>query len=160
MNSENILDVLKKITYPIDSNKYINGILLIILLVNTPTFIPQPLLPDILVNELKKYGLLSFIFTLIFSYLLSKDINVSIIVSLLIFALNFLNLKINQDNNLDKKKQNTIIKPIVSTSNNDSNVLNKDYIDIKTKSKHNVHNINDFKFTEDNLKYLNYDINK
>ena len=193
MNSNNILDLLKKLTYPFDSNKYISGAFLIILLVNTHYFIPRPLLPNILIKELKKYGLLSFIFTLLLTYLLTKDIIVSIIVSLLIFALNYINLKmerfkdtddvpllINKYNyNLDrvidkdvmrysnklgfiKADQSKIIPdnkpslpPIINISSN--NKCPKSNKKIKKQISHDIDN---FKFNEDNLKYLQYDSQK
>ena len=187
MNSDNLIDFVKKITYPIDSNKYISGALLIILLVNTQHFLPQPLLPNILINELKKYGLLSFIFTLLFSYLLTKDINVSIIVSLLIFGLNYVNLKIeNLQNtstsilinefdynlNLDGVIQKDNTKIIISDHNkvlldvkptlpiiNTTKNLKKRYISDKIHVNDNNFNFNSdtFDFNKDTLKYLDYE---
>ena len=195
MNSDNLIDLMKKITYPFDSNKYISGTLLIILLINASYYIPQPLLPNILVNELKKYGLLSFIFTLLLSYLLTKDINVSIIASLLIFGLYHLNLKIknfqNTDNmpllineynyNLDRVKQKDDIrsdqiklllnnKPSLSINNNTTNTTNTineepifdiNYDESKQLQNQILNNNNDdFKFTEDNLRYLHHNPKK
>jgi hypothetical protein len=99
MNSDNIVNLLENLTSPIDSNKYIRGTLLVILLVNASYFVPQPLLPSGLVNALRNYALLSFIFTLLLSYLLTRDINVSIVASLLIYGLNYVNLKMERFEN-------------------------------------------------------------
>ena len=161
MNSDNLIDMIKKITYPFDSNKYISGIFMIILLVNTQYFIPQPILPNIIVDELKKYGLLSFIFTLLFSYLLTKDINVSIVVSLLIFGLNFLNLKFKPDSNNSDLLINKVIQKDNIKSSNKKPEQNKIIPDtqpvlsaIDNNSKKISHYIDDFKFSDENLKYL------
>jgi hypothetical protein len=162
MNSDNVLDLIKKITYPFDTNKYISGIFMIILLVNTQYFIPQPILPNIIVDELKKYGLLSFIFTLLFSYLLTKDINVSIVVSLLLFGLNYLNLKfrqdaINIDNNdllINKVTQKDNIKFSNKKPEENKIIANTDLSSIDNSSKKISHYIDDFEFSDENLKYL------
>ena len=164
MNSDNLIDMIKKITYPFESNKYISGIFMIILLVNTQYFIPQPILPNILVNELKKYGLLSFIFTLLFSYLLTKNINVSIVVSLLIFGLNFLNLKFKPDTNniinndllINKVTQKDNIKFTNKKPEENKIIANTrtDLSSIDNSSKKISHHIDDFEFSDENLKYL------
>ena len=167
MNSDNVLDLIKKITYPFDTNKYISGAIMIILLVNTRYFIPQSILPDILVNELKKYGLLSFIFTLLFSYLLTKDINASIVVSLLLFGLNYLNLKFKPDSNNSDDSDLLINKVIQKDNIKSSNkkpeqnkiIANKIIANTRTEissidnsSKKISHYIDDFEFSDENLK--------
>lgn len=159
MNSDNLIDMIKKITYPFDTNKYISGIFMILLLVNTQYFIPQPILPNILIDELKKYGLLSFIFTLLFSYLLTKDINVSIVVSLLIFGLNFLNLKFKPDSNNSDNSDlliNKVIQKDNIKSSNKKPEQNKIIPDTQPvlSAKKISHYIDDFKFSDENLKYL------
>ena len=101
MNSDNIVNLLENLTSPLDSNKYIRGTLLVVLLVNASYFVPQPLLPSSLTNALRKYALLSFVFTLILSYLLTRDINVSLVASLLIFGLNYVIKKESFENSND-----------------------------------------------------------
>ena len=99
MNSDNIVNLLENLTSPIDSNKYIRGTLLVILLVNASYFVPQPLLPSALVSALRNYTVLSFVFTLILAYLLTRDMNVSIVASLLVYALNYVTLKMERFEN-------------------------------------------------------------
>lgn len=101
MNSNNIVNSVENLLSPIVTNKYVRATLLIILLVNTHYFVPQLLLPNSLTNTLKKYPILSFVFTFLLFYLLTTDINVSIVASLLIYALNYLNLKMEYFENTD-----------------------------------------------------------
>ncbi len=116
MNSDNLVNFFENLVGPVESNKFVKGLLLVVLLVSTGYFVPHPILPSSVYKALQNYKVLGFICTLLLAHLLTRDMSVSLVATVLIFSLHYItrhfegfepvdytNLLINEYNyNLDK----------------------------------------------------------
>ena len=90
MNSDNLVNFVEKLIAPIESNKFVKGLLLVVLLVSTGYFVPHPILPSSIYKSLQSYKVLGFICTLLLAHLLTKDMSVSLVATVLIFSLHYI----------------------------------------------------------------------
>ena len=90
MNSDNLVNFVEKIVAPIESNKFVKGLLLVVLLVSTGYFVPHPILPSSIYKALQNYKVLGFICTLLLAHLLTRDMSVSLVATVLIFSLHYI----------------------------------------------------------------------
>lgn len=198
MNSDNIVNFAENLVAPIDNNKYLRALLLVVLIVSTGYFVPHPIVPSGIYKMIQNYKILGFIFTLLLAYLLTRDMNVSLVATLLIFVLHFItkklesfesvdyvNMYVNEYNyDLDKVIQKKKASHEKIGFARPQKIPSPKYVgpevpDIENISRHqsseapskvpgervfraqckNV-DTDDFKFNQDNLRYLNYNPQK
>ena len=198
MNSDNIVNFAENLVGPINNNKYLRALLLVVLIVSTGYYVPHPILPSSIYTMIQNYKILGFIMTLLLAYLLTRDMNVSLVATLLIFVLHFItkklesfesvdnvNMYVNQynydlDRVVQKKKashekigfvrpqQIPVPKFTGSEIPNVENISRHQARDDPSKApvdhvfRAQCKNVDtdDFKFNQDNLRYLNYNPQK
>jgi hypothetical protein len=143
MNSDNLSNLARTITSPID-NKYIRSMLLILLLPSSSIFIPRvvPISSNIL-----NYTITKALLTLTLSYLLTNDIYVSMVATVFIFVLSYI------VQNYEGFETSDYVNLLVNEYNHDlDKTENKSKKVVRNKKKQEK-----FDFNIDNLRYLNYD---
>jgi len=101
MNSDNIVNFAENLVAPIENNKYLRALLLVVLIVSTGYFVPHPIVPSGVYKVIRDYKILGFILTLLLAYLLTRDMNVSLVATLLIFVLHFVTKKLESFESVD-----------------------------------------------------------
>ncbi len=99
------LEFVENVLAPIDNNKYIRGLLLVVLLVSSGYFVPHPIVPRVVVQVVHNYAFVSFLLTLLLAYLLTSDINVAVVVAIAIFVLGFITKKVEGFESVDYVNQ-------------------------------------------------------
>lgn len=125
MNSDNLIDLTRKITDPL-SNKYVHGILLILLITASHYFIPHPLIPMNVIKAIKNNTTVSFILTVLLAYLLQRDINTALVSAIVVFVLSHI---VGKNENFEN---NDYVTLMVNEYNYDL-----DRMVNKTKANHN-----------------------
>jgi hypothetical protein len=159
------LELIDNILAPIDNNKYIRGLLLVVLLVSSGYFVPHPIIPKSVVQVVHNYAIISFILTLLLAYLLTSDVNVAVVVAVVIFVLALITKKVEGFETVDYDKLDRFDRFNKEENNNVSEIQYKkpqDVQNIRTKEKivEDSSKGVDFDFTDDSLRYLTYDQKK
>jgi len=126
MNSDNLINLTRKITDPLNSNRYIHNILGLVLITASHYFIPHPIIPMSVIRTIRNNTTISFLLTVLLAYLLQKDINAALVSAIVVFVLS----------HIVKKNENFENNDYVTLMINEYNYDLDRMVD-KTKSNHN-----------------------
>jgi hypothetical protein len=83
------------------NNKYVNGVLLMLLLVLMPYFLPINLIPVWVIKSLQEYRIVGFLLLYLLAYTLVKDFYVALLAAMVVYVLSYVSSKMEKFENID-----------------------------------------------------------